>query len=474
MRILRSIGGFFYDRLGLERIVDFVIRHPVPRGNAEGKKAWMYVLGIATLTAFMVQVVTGIALATKYIPSPAHAYQSLIYINTEVWGGSLLRGMHYFGASAMVLLITLHAARVFLTGSYKYPRELNWVFGVVLLVLTLMMAATGQLLRWDQHGLWTVTLASQLVGRTPLLGPQLAEFVLAGDAVGGATLSRFFVIHVLILPLMIFLVIGVHMYLVLHHGVSEPPEAGRPVDPKTYRAWYKRHSEESGYQYFPDAAWREAVAAFVVVAAVVVLALVFGPKGPDAPPDPTAMPTDPRPDWYFRWYYALLYVKPPGWETLFTVYLPLLVLFGLLALPFVRNTGERHPKRRPWAVIAVALAVLFFGLLTEVGMRAPWAMKFDAGPLPREIVGDADGPAWHGAQLFQERGCLYCHRVEEYGGTFGPDLTRALQRMPPEHFVDRTINGVRDMPAYRDVLNSEEMAAIIAFLRAVAERQEYP
>jgi ubiquinol-cytochrome c reductase cytochrome b subunit len=474
MKILRGIGGFFYDRLGLERIVDFVVRHPVPRGNVEGRRAWMYVLGVATLAAFLLQVVTGIALATKYIPSPAHAYQSLVYLNTEVTGGWLLRGMHYFGASAMVLLISLHAARVFLTGSYKYPRELNWIFGVVLLVLTLMMAATGQLLRWDQHGLWTVSLASQLVGRVPMVGHHLAEFVLAGDSVGGATLSRFFVIHVLILPLMIFLVVGVHLYLVLHHGVSEPPEAGRPVDKRTYRTWYKQQAERSGYQYFPDAAWREIVAAVLVVACVVALALIFGPKGPDQVPDPTAMPTDPRPDWYFRWYYALLYVKPPGWETFFMVYLPLITLAGLFVLPFVRSQGERHPRKRPWAVIAVAVAALFFGLLTEVGMRAPWAMKFDAGPLPAEVVGTTEGPAWHGALLFHERGCLYCHGIEDYGGTFGPDLTRALQRMEPEVFIDRTINGVRDMPPYRDVIDSEEMDAILAFLRAVLARQEYP
>lgn len=468
---LKRTGSWFRDRLGLERVVEFAARHPVPRGNATTRKAWMYVFGVATATAFLLQVVTGIALATVYIPSPASAYQSLLFINREVWMGSLLRGMHYFGASAMVVLISAHAAQVFLTGAYKFPREMNWVFGVMLLVLTLLMAATGQLLRWDQNGIWTVVVGSQLLARVPLIGQALAEFVLAGNAVGGATLSRFYVFHILILPGLIFLTIGVHVYLVLHHGVSEPPVAGRPVDPESYREEYAERSARSGYRYWPDAAWREVVTAVLVVSGVVLLALLFGPKGPQEPPDPTTIAADPQPDWYFRWFYALLWVKPRGWEAFFMVYLPLGVIVAMLALPFVFPKGERHPLRRPWAVAMVVVVVSGLGVLTRLGMSAPWSMDFETEPLSAATVGTTEGPVWHGAQLFHERGCQYCHTVAGSGGEYGPSLTDVTRRLPPGVIVTRTLNGVGDMPGYRHNLTREELDAILAFLRSLEDHK---
>lgn len=466
IRALKRGGAWLYDRLGLERIVRFVLRHPVPYENTR-RIGWLYTLGIATLTAFLLQAVTGIVLATKYIPSPAHAYSSLLYITEEVWFGWLLRGMHYFGASAMVVLISAHMARVFLTGSYKFPREMNWVFGVLLLVLTVAMALTGQLLRWDEHGIWTVSVAAHFFGRVPLIGEWLARFILAGETVGGATLSRFFVFHVMILPVLILLTVGIHLYLVLHHGVSEPPVAGRKVDPATYRQWYKEHAEKSGRQYFPDAAWREAVAAFLVVAGVTVLAYLFGPKGPGDPPDPVAVAADPRPDWYLRWYYALLWVKPRGLETFVMVYLPLLVLGGLLLLPFVFNQGERNPRRRPLAVFCFGAIAAAWIALTELGMRAPWAMQFETAPLqPAQLPGSA-ADAVQGAELFYTRGCQFCHQVLGEGGTFGPDLTDVTRRLPAEVIVERTLNGIGDMPAYRHILTRQELDAILIFLRSL-------
>jgi ubiquinol-cytochrome c reductase cytochrome b subunit len=471
MSRLLDVGKWFYDRLGLERVIDFVLRHPIPRGVATGKKGWMYVLGVATLTAFLIQLVTGVALVTKYVPSPAAAYDSLLHINRDVWLGSFLRGMHYYGASAMVVLITLHMLRVFLTGSYKYPREMNWLFGVVLLLLTVLMAATGQLLRWDQNGIWTVTVGSQLFARVPLLGEPLAQFILAGERVGGATLSRFFAFHVLIIPGLILLAVGVHLYLVLHHGVSEPPRPGKPVEPETYREWYEKELERSPYTYWPHGMWREIVAALIVVSVVMLLAWLFGPKGPGPVPDPTTIAADPRPDWYFRWYYALLAVKPRGLETFFMVYLPLLIVLALLALPIVRNRGERSPSRRPWAVAAVGLAAMAIGVLTYVGMRAPWAMQFDTEPIPAHVVGAAEGPVWEGAQAFHARGCQYCHAVAGFGGAYGPDLTLVTRRLPPEMIVTRTLVGFGDMPGYRDSITRDELTAILVFLGAMEERR---
>jgi ubiquinol-cytochrome c reductase cytochrome b subunit len=468
MRILGRVRDWLIDRLGLQRIIDFALRHPVPPEHA-GRYGWWYVLGIATLAAFLLQVATGIVLATKYIPAPSHAYESLRYITEEAWFGSLLRAMHFVGASAMIVLLFAHMIRVLLTGAYKFPREMNWVLGVLLFVLVMAMALTGQLLRWDQDGLWTVTVAANFFARVPLIGEALARFVLAGDSVGGATLSRFFILHVLFLPLLIFAAIGVHMYLVLHHGISEKPRPGRKIDRKTYRAWYHDYVERGGVRYWPDSAWREVVAALAVVVVVMALAWLVGPKGPGLPPDPATVAADPRPDWYLRWYYALLFLKPPGTETLVMVYLPLLALVGMLLLPFVFNAGERAPSRRPWAVLLVVGLLGGFGLLTQMGLEARWAMDFEAEPLTAEQLGVSEGPAWDGAQAFHVRGCMYCHRVLDRGGDYGPDLTLIARRMPTSEITARTLNGIGDMPGYRRVLTQVEMQSIIVFLQALAE-----
>lgn len=469
MKPLRRAGEWLRDRLGLRPVIDFLLRHPVPPEQAT-RKGWLFVFGAATLAAFLLQVATGLALATKYIPAPSHAYESLQYITEEARFGSLLRGMHYFGASAMVVLLLAHVLRVVLTGSYKFPRQMNWVLGVALLVLTMTMALTGQLLRWDQDGMWTVSVAANFVAYVPLIGDALARFVLAGESLGGATLSRFFVLHVVLLPLLIFGVVGAHLYLVLHHGVSELPKAGEPVDRASYEEEYRRRVGEGGTRYWPDAAWREVVAGLAVVVIVMLLAWALGPRGPGEPPNPATIGADPRPDWYLRWYYALLWVKPRGAEALFMVYLPIAALLALVAMPFVFPAGERSPTRRPFMVVAVLALLTGFGLLTHAGIRAPWSMDFDAQPLTAAELEGADRHVLRGAQVFHARGCMACHRALGKGGTFGPDLTHVTLRLAPGDIVARTLNGFGDMPAYRTVLTREEMQSILVFLRSMEAR----
>jgi ubiquinol-cytochrome c reductase cytochrome b subunit len=470
IRILRRAADWLVDRAGLQPIWDKVAKHPVPPGTTHRRKGWMYVLGIATMTAFLLQVVTGIALATRYIPSAGQAYDSVLYITNQVWGGGFLRGMHFYGASAMVVLITLHFVRVYLTGSYKFPREFQWLTGVVLLLLTMAMAFTGQLLRWDQNGLWGVIVASHYVAYVPLIGEWLREFVLAGQTVGGPTLTRFYVFHVLLLPLLIFAVVGVHMYLVLLHGVSEPPVAGRPVDPKRYREWYARHVEEEGRPYFPDAVWKEAVFAAVMVTAVLVLAFTLGPQGPGTRPDPTQIPLDARPDWFLLWYYALIAIKPPGAEAFVMVYLPLLLVAGMILLPLLRPAGERHPARRPWAIAVVVLFAVVLAGLTYVGFRRPWVMDFATEPLRPEAIGVSSGPVFVGSQLFHEKGCQYCHSAAGEGGAYGPAMEQVIRRTPPEIITTRIINGIGNMPGYRGELSAEELEALLAFIRHLEAR----
>jgi ubiquinol-cytochrome c reductase cytochrome b subunit len=188
---------------------------------------WWYVFGSASLVAFMMQVVTGIALATRYVASSGSAYQVLEFITYKAVLGNFLRGMHFFGASAMILLVGIHMIQVFLMGCYKYPREFNWVSGVMLLFITIAMGFTGQLLRWDQTAVWATVLAAEMLGRTPFVGAYLARFLLGGKTLGGATLSRFFAFHVFSCrrdlrswPL--------HLYLVIHDGIA-PPVPGESI-----------------------------------------------------------------------------------------------------------------------------------------------------------------------------------------------------------------------------------------------------
>lgn len=469
MGLLRRLWRWLADRLGLDRVADVLARHSVPAETTTGKKAWMYVFGSATLVAFLLQVVTGIGLATRYVPAPRHAYESVRFITEQVSYGALLRGMHFFGASAMVILAVVHMARVFLTGSYKFPREFNWLTGVVLLLLTLAMAFTGQLLRWDANGVWGVVVASHYAGRVPWIGEALKEFILAGATIGGGTLTRFYVFHVILMPLLIFAGIGIHVYLVLRHGVSEPPREGRPVDPKTYRARYRAAVERNGRPYFPYVTWREALFATAVIGAVVALALGVGPKGPGEPPDPTRIPTEPKPDWFLLWYYGLLSVKPAGMETFVMVYLPLIVIGILLLLPLVFNRGERSLRRRPWAVVVVGISAAALGVLTELGARAPWVMELELPAAEAQAVAPVASPVAYGAQLFRERGCQYCHAAEGRGGKYGPALTGVMRRLPRSIVTTRIVQGFGDMPAYREILTREELTAILAYLHSLEE-----
>ena len=459
--MLRRLWHAFDDRIGLSGTIVPIITHPVPPGTG-----WLYVFGSATLFAFLLQVVTGIALATVYVPATGNAYQTLQFITDRAVLGRVLRGMHYFGASAMVLLIGIHTARVFLMGAYKYPRELNWLTGAFLMPLTLLMGFTGQLLRWDQNGIWSVIVGAAQAARAPIVGRALERLILGGDTVGGATLTRFFAIHVFLIPAGIFAFLGAHLFLVLKHGISEPPVAGRPVDPHNYRAWYERLLTEHGHPFWPDAAWRDVVFGAAVVLVILVLAIVVGPPQLGKPPDPTIIEAYPRPDWYLLWYFAVLALTPPWIESYVIVLAPLVGGLLFLTLPFLSNTGERSPLRRPWAMGVVLAAVLMIGTLWRAGIDAHWSPDFGAPPLPASIVGADTGATAEGARLFHAKGCEGCHSIGPFGGHRGPDLTWIGERLTPDEVIVRISNGGRNMPAYAGTLSSSELDALVAFLHS--------
>ena len=459
MHKLKQIWLWFDDRTGASKVWNATAGHLVPRGTG-----WWYVFGSATLAAFMVQVFTGIALATIYVPSTADAYHTLEFISYQAKWGHLLRGMHYFGASAMILFVGIHVSRTFLMAAYKYPREMNWLSGAALLLFTIGMGFTGQLLRWDQGAFWSVFIAAEQAGRVPFVGKALAHFILAGDTVGGATLSRFYSFHVFFVPMMIFGFIGVHLYLVIRNGISEPPKAGRPVDPKTYRSWYEDMLKREGHAFWPNAVWRDVVFSVAMIAVLFALAWVIGAPHLGKPPDPTILDAQPRPDWYLLWYFALLALLPHALENYFIVLGPLVFIALLMVPPLFFNKGERSPWRRPWAILLVIAIWTTIGTLWVEGQRSPWSPDFSAKPLPASIVGASSGAVYEGAQLFHSKGCEYCHEISGYGGHRGPSLTFINDRLSSDQIKIRIVNGGTNMPAFGGILSASDLQNLVAFL----------
>ena len=461
MRRSQRIFEWLDTRICISEVILPIIEHPVP-ANID----WWYVLGSATLIAFVFQVVTGVALAMSYVPAPNSAYESLYFITNVAVLGSLIRGIHYFGASAMVILIACHAAHVFIIGSYKFPREVNWLTGVFLLFLTLGMAFTGQLLRWDQDAYWAVVVAAEQAGKTPLIGQFLAQIVVAGQTVGGATLTRFYATHVFLFPALMFLLIGLHLYLVIVEGVSEPPRVGQVVDPATYKERYHQVLEH-GIPFFPDAAWKDVVFALAVGLVVVALAAIVGPPSLGALPDPTNVMAYPRPDWYFLWYFSLLALIPNNVEDAFIIGFPLLIAVGLFILPLLANQGERSPLRRPWAPIIVGLAALSIAVLIREGQIAPWSPNVSVGPVPASVTESLSPSARRGALLFQQFGCHSCHMVAGTGGRRGPDLTDVGSRLTHAQLITRVLGGGYNMPAYASTITPAELADLVDFLQSL-------
>jgi len=446
------------DRSGLVKLVKTIADHPA----APGVK-WKYVFGSAVLTAFIMQVISGIGLLTTYVPSAGSAFESLQYITDKAPFGAFLRGMHFWGASMMVVLVAIHFLRVFLMGSFKFPRELNWMSGVLLLALTLAMAFCGQIVRWDQNAVFGIVAAAKMAGHVPLIGPWLSRFILGGDVVGSYTLSRIFTLHVFVLPTLLVSLIGLHVYLVLRNGVSEPPVPGREVDPATYNSYFRDMLQKEGVPFWPTVVLRDFVFALGVVLVVLLLAWLVGPLALDNPPDPSLIDAHPRPDWYFWWYFALLALLPAALEDYVMVLLPPLAFLVLFSVPLVSNRGERHPARRPLAVAVVVFILSGMAALTVAGWHENWSPRLDASPLTTDIIGASSGPEYEGAMVFNKI-CLFCHTIKGHGGKRGPDLTWIADRLTRDQLTLRIMNGAYNMPEFGGILSTEETENLLNFL----------
>lgn len=219
---LASWWAWLDERSGLGAVWKALFARRVP--EAKGPFAWAYTLGSATLVVFVIQVVTGVLLAMNYVPSPDRAYDSVRYIDSKVVWGAFVRGIHHWGSSFMVVLVAAHMLRVFFAGSYKYPRELTWISGLGLFVLTMGASFTGYLLPWDQKAYWATAVGTNMAGQAPVIGSALTKILRGGAEMGAATLTRFYSFHMLAIPIGIGALIGAHLFLVIWHGISAPPE----------------------------------------------------------------------------------------------------------------------------------------------------------------------------------------------------------------------------------------------------------
>lgn len=223
-----GIRSWLQERTGSADIARAVLEHKAPRNLT-----WAHMLGSATLFALGLQLVTGILLAIYYVPTPDHAWESVSYIQNEVLFGWLIRGIHHFGTSALIILVGLHLIRVVIWGAYKYPREFTWITGVILLIVVMLFAVTGDLLPWGQNSYWATKVRIGYLAGTPIIGEGFARFVYGGDSLSAVTLMRFYSLHVLVLPVALLVVVGIHLYLVIRHGVAAAP-------------WHKKDNEPNG------------------------------------------------------------------------------------------------------------------------------------------------------------------------------------------------------------------------------------
>jgi ubiquinol-cytochrome c reductase cytochrome b subunit len=470
----RSLGRWLEDRSGLEQLVKaHVLDHPVPRSTA----SWWYVFGSATLGLFLLQIATGICLALVYVPSADGAHASLLYLNDEAPFGWYLRAVHFWGSNGMVAIMTLHMIQVFLWGAHKYPREMTWVVGVVLFLATLGMAFTGQILRWDQDAYWGLGIGASIAARAPGLGEWLVHLLLGGPIIAGRTLSRFFTLHVFVIPGLLLALVGLHLWLVLRLGINEWPMPGRLVDRETYRARYDEEVHRDGVPFFPDVVRKDTVAMGVAILMTMVCAAVFGPFGPHGVPDPTIIDTAPKPDFYFLALYALFALLPPWTETFVLLVGPVLAILVLFLVPFLSPTGEKSWKRRPVAVLSVILIVMAMTTLAGLGVVVPWSPRmeaFSAMPTPVAYVKGRTPLELQGALVLQGKQCRNCHALAGAGGARGPALDGVATRMTKDQLIRQVIQGSGNMPAYGRNLSPAEVNALVAFMETLRPANQVP
>src|SRR5208282_2627960 len=473
MRLIEKVGAWFELRLGLGKPIREAATHPVPRDTA----SWFYVFGSAALTVFILQIVTGILLALIYVPSAGEAWNSLQILNHTVSLGWFVRALHGWGSNFMVAIVLIHMVQVFLFGAYKFPRELTWIVGVFLLIVTLGMAFTGQVLRFDQDAYWGLGIGASIASRVPVMGPSIVNLMLGGPIIAGATLSRFFALHVFIVPGLLIVFVSVHLLMVIKLGINEWPMPGRLVRKATYIKEYHELVKKDGIRFFPDGMGKDLLFDGFILLAIAACAIYYGPFGPSGPPNPTIIQTVPKPDFFFLWLYAVLSFLPPSMETPALLIGPVVVILGLLFLPFAFGEGEKSWRRRPVAVLTILLVAVALGTFTHLAEHTPWSPIMDAWsgiPIPSEFLNHRTALERQGALVFQVKQCHNCHSLENQGGKRGPTLDAVAVRLTPDQLIRQVIQGGGNMPAYGKNLSPAETTALVAFLESLHPAGQSP
>jgi ubiquinol-cytochrome c reductase cytochrome b subunit len=350
--LFQTIYHWIDERIDLKGLQAKMFNEPVPGGAR-----FAYAFGSCLLFIFTLQVITGILLMFYYAPTADHAWASTKYIMEEVEYGWFILSYHLWGASAMVAVLIIHMSQVFLWGAYKKPREMVWVAGTILMMIVLAFGFTGYLLPWDQRSYWATTIGVEIVDKTPLIGDFLGRFLRGGPVPGAQTLSRFFVIHVMILPLALAGVVGMHLFFFRKAGPAGP-----------YKGTPEELKKKMDY-FFPTSIVKDLIVAAGVFVITCSLA-VYWPHEILEEASPEASDLDPEPEWYFLFLFQLL--RDPALQFIFAgefgeflgaILLPGLFMALLVALPFIDRNPERNPFKRPfalgsWVVLMVTIVIL--------------------------------------------------------------------------------------------------------------------
>ncbi len=317
---MRKVSTWFNDRTGLITFASQFLSEEIP--NSAG---WPQAFGSVALFLCLVQAFTGVLLSLNYAGTPGDAYNSLTYIIRDVPMGTLIRGLHHWGASLMLIVVVMHMIQVFVFGAYKRPREATWIGGIFLFLLILGFSLTGYLLPWDNRAYWGTVVTTKIMGQTPLVGPYLQQIADAGDQIGVITFARFYSLHVFVFPAITILLVFIHLHLVRRHGVTPAPDDFGPKK-----------------SFYPEQVFRDTVACFVALIVLLAAALLFR-----APLERLADPTDsayvPRPEWYFLFLFQLLKFFRGAWEPVGSIGIPTLMIMLLFLVPFLdRSRAEDH------------------------------------------------------------------------------------------------------------------------------------
>ena len=413
--LIGAAAGWIDDRTGLLTAVKRFLDEDIPASSG-----WRQVFGSVALFLFMLQGFTGILLAFHYVPQPGSSYFSLQYIINELTGGRILRGLHHWGASAMVVVVVLHMIQVALWGAYKKPREATWIVGVVLFLLVLGFGLTGYLLPGDSRAYWSTVVTIQISSLAPGAGEFVMRLLGSPDGVVGvSTFSRFYALHVLVLPALMILLIVLHVYLVLRHGVAPTP--GDIAKPKK--------------RFFPEQAFKDTMAVFSAFVILFVLAVAAG-----TPLERVADPTDttyiPRPEWYFLFLFQTLKVFEGSMEVVGAIVLPTLAIVALFLVPFLDRGQAKRIGQRTFALSIVALAAVGWTALTVAAIVTTPEQPAQTSPLSAAAGWPQLTPVeLAGAACYRRENCQTCHNLAGGEPKMGPTLATVGSRRTADWMI---------------------------------------